>query len=139
MKTQTIIRTVLPTLVLALVPACKKTRFGVGCEKAAALTSPWTELSLPIDEDKTRVCESSAESAKLRSYTWTTASAAHEAFKTTLLAAGYVEDRCSGPACYYDKDGWQVAVQPATFKVKKKDLVTIALRRRQDSTQKKKE
>lgn len=121
---------------LAAVPACGKTKFGVGCEKAVQLTSPWTDLSLPIDEKKTRVCESSSDSLKLRSYTWTTESEAQSAFKAAMTGAGWVEDRCGDKACYYDKDGYQVSVQPAEFKIRKKKLVTIMMRRRKDPTQK---
>ena len=131
----------IPLLLVAVcsLAACKKTKFGAGCEKSTALTSPWTELSLPIDEKETRVCESSADSAKLRSYAWTKTSDAQSAFESALTSGGWAKDRCGDKACYYDKDGYQIAVQPAEFKIKKKKLVTVMLRHRKDSTQKKKE
>ncbi|MEM6996382.1 MAG: hypothetical protein AAF721_38105 [Myxococcota bacterium] len=128
-------RTLLSLCMLTLsLSACKKTRFGVGCEKATSLTAPWTELSLPIDPDKTRVCESSSDALKLRSYTWTEPGPAKAAFQSAIEGAGYTQDRCTDKACYYDKDGMTVSVQPQTFKVKKRKLVTVMLRSRKDAT-----
>jgi hypothetical protein len=125
-------------LVLLPLAGCGKTQFGVGCEKAVPLTSPWSELGLPIDEKQTRICESTSEGLKLRSYAWSAEDAAMSAFTTALKSAGWAEDRCSGRACYYDKDGFQVSVQPEPFKIKRKALVTVMLHHRADATQKKK-
>ena len=121
---------------LVLTPACKK-KFGAGCEKATSLTTPWTGLQLPIDEAQTRVCESNPDSLKLRSYAWDTASEAQSTIASALGSGGWAKDRCGEKACYYDKDGYQVSVQPMDFKIRKKKLVTVMLRHRADPTQKK--
>lgn len=116
-------------------PGCKK-QWGAGCKKSSSMSGPWTELSLPVDESKTRVCESSSDALKLRSYEWSTVDSAQSAFESSLTAAGWAKDRCSDKACYYDKDGYQVSVQPSEFKIKRKKLVTVQLRHRKDPTQK---
>jgi hypothetical protein len=113
---------------------CRKTSFGAGCEKSAELTAPWTELGLPLDEKKARVCASSATELKLRSYSWTSIAEAHPAFEQVLVAGGYTKDRCTGPACYYDKDGNTVSVHPIDFKVKDRSLITVVMAMRPDST-----
>ena len=115
--------------------ACGKTDFGSGCEKAVDLVAPWTEMSLPLEDGQSRVCEVSGEELKLRSYTWKTKEEAGPALKTALTGAGWTEDRCTEPACYFDKDGFEVSVQPMDFEVKKKKLVTVALRHKADPRQ----
>lgn len=118
------------TVILLAVAAtgCSK-KYGVGCKKEVEMTAPWTELGLPIGDD-TRVCESGSDMLKLRSYAWTKEDEAQKAFAAALDARGYQKDRCTQQACWYDKDGWRVSVQPMDFKVKKKKLVTVVLRRR---------
>lgn len=128
-------RVVLAVAMLALA-ACGKTKYGAGCKRATELTSPWTSLDLPIDEKKTRVCESTSDELKLRSYVWTTKSEAQGAVDAALTARGWTKDRCSEQACYYDKDGYQVSVQPSEFKLERKKLMTIMMRHREDPTQK---
>ncbi|HTE51277.1 MAG TPA: hypothetical protein VK698_10445 [Kofleriaceae bacterium] len=118
-----------------LAAGCRKTSFGAGCEKSAELGAPWTDLALPIEEDKTRVCSSSPEELKLRSYSWTSASEAQPAFEKVMLAAGYTKDRCAAAACYYDKAGFTVSVHPIEFKVKSKNLVTVVMSRKPDPRQ----
>jgi hypothetical protein len=122
---------------LAALTACGRTNFGTGCEKAVELTSPWKEMSLPIDGGQARVCESSGEELKLRSYTWSAKADAAAALKASLTGAGWSESRCNGEACYYGKDGFEVSVQPMDFEVKDKKLVTIAFRHRADPKAKK--
>jgi len=116
-------------LLLSLTAAATgcRTNYGAGCEKSADLTAPWTDLALPIDEDKTRVCASSAQELKLRSTSWSSADEAQPAFEKALAAAGYARQRCSGAACYYDKAGHTIGVHPMEFKVKKTTLITVAL------------
>jgi hypothetical protein len=121
------------TLLAALVAtatACGRTSFGHGCEKAVELTAPWTDLKLPLDEKQARVCESSAQEVKIRSYAWTKPDEAQTAFEQALSAAGYAKDRCTGAACHYKKDGQTVSVHPMDFKVKNKKLVTLVVRMR---------
>lgn len=120
----------------AVLGACGKTRYGAGCKKATEITSPWSSLGLPIDEKKTRVCESTSDALKLRSYVWSTKQAAQDAVGAALSAQGWTEDRCSEQACYYDKDGYQISVQPAEFKLERKQLITVMMRHRKDPTQK---
>lgn len=121
------------SLVAATAAGCRKTSFGAGCEKAVDLTAPWTELGVPLDEDKTRVCASSAEELKLRSYVWSSAGEAQPVFENLLVAAGYSKDRCTGGACWYKKAGTSVGVHPMEFKVKKSTLVTVVLTSRPNS------
>ena len=123
-------------VLLVLGGACGKTDYGSGCEKATDLGAPWTGMSLPLDDKKTRVCESSAEELKLRSYAWTSKDEAGPALEQALVAAGWAKDRCTEQACYYDKEGYEVSVQPMDFEVKKKKLVTIAMRHKEDARQK---
>jgi hypothetical protein len=118
-------------LLLGSLAGCKKD-FGAGCEKPVDLSSPWSELGLPLEEGVSRVCSVSAEELKVRSYTWSDKAAATTAFEQALTASGHTKDRCSEQACYYDKDGFEVSVQPMDFEIKKKKLVTVALRRRAD-------
>jgi hypothetical protein len=115
--------------------ACGKVDFGTGCEKAVDLQAPWTEMGLPLEDGQARVCEASADELKVRSYTWTTKEEALPALKQALVAAGWAEDRCNQQACYFDKDGFEVSVQPMDFQVKKKKLVTIAMRHKADPRQ----
>lgn len=117
----------LSLVALAAASGCRRTNFGAGCEKAAELGAPWKDLGLPIDEDKARVCSSSAQELKLRSAQWGSAGEAHPAFEQALVAAGYTKDRCTGPACYYEKAGERVSVHPIDFGVKGKKLVTVVL------------
>jgi len=112
--------------------ACGKVDFGSGCEKPVDLVAPWTEMGLPLEEGQARVCEVSGEELKVRSYTWKTKEEATPALKQALSSAGWTEDRCTEQACYYDKDGFEVSVQPMDFEVKKKKLVTIAMRHKTD-------
>jgi len=116
---------------------CGKASYGAGCEKKAELTDPWTDLDLPIDEKKTRICKSKDNELKLRSYDWKSKDDAQSAIASALESAGYEKDKCSDNACYYDKDGYQISVQPIDFKVKKKKLQTVVMRYRKDATQKK--
>ena len=106
---------------------CKKTSFGSGCEKSVDLTAPWTDLKLPLDEKKARVCQSTADELKVRSYSWTSASEAQPVFEQALTAAGYTKDRCLAQACYYGKAGTKLSVHPMDFKVSGKSLVTVVL------------
>lgn len=115
-----------------MLAGCRKTSFGTGCEKSAELTAPWTELKLPLDEKKARVCSSTTDELKLRSYSWTSVSEAQPAFEQVLVAAGYSKDRCSGQACYYDKGGNTVSVHPIEFKVKDKPLITVIMTQKPD-------
>jgi len=124
-------------LLLGALGACKKD-FGAGCEKPVDLSSPWTELGLPLEDGVSRVCSATSEELKVRSYTWSDKAAATTAFEQALTASGHTKDRCSEQACYYDKDGFEVSVQPMDFEIKKKKLVTVALRRRADRVQNKK-
>lgn len=113
------------------VVGCGRTQYGVGCEKAVELGSPWLEMKLPIDESQTRVCDATADGLKLRSHVWSRAEEAAPAFEAALVAVGYTKDRCSGATCYYQNDGERVSVQPIEFRVKRnKRLVTVILRRR---------
>jgi len=121
------------SLAASLASGCRKTSFGAGCEKSVDLTAPWTELGLPLDEEKTRVCASSAQELKLRSYVWKSAGEAQPVFENVLVAAGYKKDRCTGGACWFDKTDHTVGVHPMEFKVKKSTLVTVALTWRPDS------
>jgi hypothetical protein len=123
-------------LACSLSAGCRKTKFGAGCEKSADLSAPWTELSQPNEEDKTPVCSTTPDELKLRSYTWTSAEEAQPAFEKVLTAAGYQKDRCSGPACYYDKAGTTISVHPIPFKVEKKSLITVVLTQRPDASRK---
>lgn len=118
---------------LIILAACGRTNFGSGCEKAVEIVSPWKEMVLPLEDGQSRVCEASAEELKIRSYTWKSKGDAAPALKAALLGAGWTEDRCTGEACYYDKDGFEVSVQPMDFEVKDKKLVTVALRHRADA------
>jgi hypothetical protein len=122
---------------LTILAACGRTNFGSGCEKAVELVSPWKEMALPLEDGQSRVCEASAEELKIRSYTWKSKGDAAPALKAALLGAGWTEDRCTGEACYFDKEGFEVSVQPMDFEVKDKKLVTVALRHRADARQKK--
>ena len=124
-------------LLLTLGSGCGRIDYGQGCDKPSELTSPWTELNLPIDEKQTRVCASSGDELKLRSYAWKSEAEAQQALATAVEAAGYKKDKCSQQACYYDKDGYQISIQPMDFKVRKKTMQNIVLRRRTDLTQKK--
>ena len=112
--------------------ACGKVDFGSGCEKPMDLVAPWTEMGLPLEEGQARVCEVSGDELKVRSYTWKTKEEAVPALKQALSSAGWSGDRCTEQACYYDKDGFEVSVQPMDFEVKKKKLVTIAMRHKAD-------
>jgi hypothetical protein len=127
---------ILGLALLAASSACGKTNFGSGCEKPAELTAPWTDMGLPIDASLTRVCESTAADLKLRSYAWKGKDEAGAALESALTSAGWTKDRCTGQACYFDKDGFQVSVQPMDFEVKKKTLATVAMRYTEDRTQK---
>lgn len=118
-----------------LLGACGKHDFGTGCEKPVDLVAPWAAMGLPLEEGQARVCEASAEELKVRSYTWKSKEEATPALKQALAAAGWTEDRCSEQACYYDKDGFEVSVQPMDFEVKSKKLVTVALRHKADPRQ----
>jgi hypothetical protein len=123
---------VLVSTVAALAaPGCKKKKnWGKGCEKAAEMTSPWTELGLPIDPDDTRICESSPEEIKLRSFVWKNVDEIFAAFEAPLLAAGYEKDECKGPTCHYEKGDVRVAVQPFEFTAIK-GLYNVSLRQRE--------
>lgn len=123
---------------LVVLAACGRSNFGNGCEKAVELPSPWKEMGLPFEEGQSRVCEASAEELKVRSYTWKAKADAATAVKSSLTAAGWTESRCTGDACYYAKDGFEVSVQPMEFEVKDKKLVTIAFRHKTDTRSKKK-
>lgn len=122
---------------LALLAACGRSNFGNGCEKAVELPSPWKEMSLPFEEGQSRVCEASAEELKVRSYTWKAKADAATALESSLGGAGWTKSRCTGEACYYAKDGFEVSVQPMDFEVKDKKLVTIAFRHKVDAKAKK--
>jgi hypothetical protein len=122
---------------LTMLAACGRTNFGSGCEKAVELVSPWKEMALPLEDGQSRGCEASAEELEVRSYTWKSKGDASPVLKAALLEAGWNEDRCAGEACYYDKDGFEVSVQPMDFEVKDKKLVTVAFRHRADARQKK--
>jgi hypothetical protein len=134
MKRNAVLLGVLITCSLSV--GCRKTQFGAGCEKAVDLGAPWTDLALPLDEDKTRICSSSPDELKIRSYTWKSAEEAQPAFEKVLSAAGYQKDKCSGQACYYEKAGLRVSVHPIPFKVDKKSLVTVVLTVRPDAARK---
>lgn len=127
--------TLLAVLSTTALVGCGK-KYGAGCEKAAELSAPWTELGLPV-EGNTRVCSSSSDELKLRSWEWDTKEEAQTALETAILAAGYSKDRCTGQACYYDKDGYTVSVQPIDFKMDKKNLQTVVMRHQKDRTSKK--
>jgi hypothetical protein len=123
------------SVILAMVSGCGKVAFGNGCDEAVDLVSPWTGMALPIEDGKARVCEASADELKLRSYTWKSKEEAAPALEQALVGAGWTKDRCNAQACYYDKDGLEVSVQPMDFEVKDKPLVTIAMHVKTDAKQ----
>jgi hypothetical protein len=125
-KSAVLIVSLVSLVSLAAATGCR-TNYGAGCEKEAGLTAPWTELGLPIDEDETRVCASSAQELKLRSSSWKSAGEAQPAFEKALAAAGYAKERCNAQACYYERGGQSIGVHPMEFKVKKSTLITVVL------------
>jgi hypothetical protein len=126
---------VLGFMLVTTVSGCGKVAFGNGCDKAVDLVSPWTDMALPLEDGKARVCEASTEALKLRSYTWKSKEEAGPALEQAMVAAGWAKDRCTAQACYYDKDGFEVSVQPMDFEVKDKKLVTIAMHHKADARQ----
>ncbi len=112
---------------------CGKKHYGAGCEKAASLTTPWSDMALPIDAG-TRICASSSKQLKLRSYDWLSEKEAQDAIGAAVVAAGYTKDKCDEHACHYDGDGYRVSVQPMDFGMKKKKLQTVVVRRRKHAS-----
>lgn len=123
---------VAPALAMALVPlGCGERDYGPGCKKPVPMTAPWTEMSLPVDEQETRICASSPSELKLRSYEWTSKARAQATLTAAAIRAGYGKDRCSDKACYFVDDGKRLAIQPMDFKGQK-GLLSISLRLRDE-------
>lgn len=112
--------------------SCGRSDYGSGCEKGVEPTAPWTEMGLTLADGNTRVCKVSPDELTFRSYAWKNKEEAAAALEQTLVASGFVKDRCSGPACYFDRGGQEVSVHPMDFAVKKRKLVTAVMHLRAD-------
>lgn len=112
-----------PVLALALaLTGCKtKSRYSPSCKSGVALTTPWTELALPIDEG--RVCASDAKRAEMQYLTkhrpeW------EKAYEDALVKAGYAKDKCTDQSCSFTKAGDKLNVQV----IETKSWITVIVR-----------
>jgi hypothetical protein len=110
-------------LALVLVSGCKKKQsWSPGCQKAQAMTAPWTELSLPVGNG--RVCESDDKRVELQ-YLEGDRPGWEQKYDEAMVAAGLVKDRCSDASCTYKKDDFKATVQV----IQAKKWVTVIVRR----------
>lgn len=88
------------SLLLALLACGKKETYSPSCKSAAAITSPWSGMNLPVDDG--RVCSSTSNRIEVQ-FTKGNVDERANAFESRVLASGFSKLSCAAKSCTYTR------------------------------------